>query len=111
MKFFIEFWKAKATWHQLPIEKRVAYVTQMQPVMEELALKDVVMDAWGENTDTTMYKADFDFYAITKFPKQEVLESFQTVLEKAEWYTYFEQVNMSGTNLGMEAVIEKMINL
>ena len=32
MKVFIEFWKAKDTWHQLSTEERQTYAAQMGPV-------------------------------------------------------------------------------
>jgi hypothetical protein len=32
-------------------------------------------------------------------------------VEGAGWYTYFEQINVSGDDLGVEAVIGKMIDL
>ena len=79
--------------------------------MQDLVSKGVSIDAWGMNTDSTSYKANFDFYAITKLPTQELLGSFQTIIEDAGWYNYFEQINMSGDNIGVEAVIGKMIEL
>lgn len=111
MKIFIEFWKAKETWHRLSKEERLAYVAQIGPVMEDLISKGVLIDAWGTNQDTTEYKADFDFYAVTKFPSEELLLSFQNIVEQAKWYEYFDQINVSGDNLGADAVIGKMISL
>ena len=109
MKIFIEFWKAKNSWFQLSTEERITYTTNMIPVMQDLASKGVITEAWGENSDKSSYKADYDFYAITKFPNQELLDYFNEVLENANWYNYFEQINVSGDNLGVETVISKMI--
>lgn len=86
-------------------------MAQIGPVMEDLISKGVVIDAWGTNQDTTEHKADFDFYAVTKFPTEELLLSFQDIVEGAKWYEYFTQINVSGDNLGAEAVIGKIIEL
>lgn len=111
MKIFIEFWKAKEAWHQLSKEERSSYVAKMGPVMEDLVSKGAIIDAWGENNDSSSHKANYDFFAITKLPSQEMLESFQSTIEGAGWYNYFEQINMSGEDMGAEKVIGRMIDL
>lgn len=109
MKIFIELWKAKNRWKQLPVAERQAYVTQIGPVMEDLMNKGVVIEAWGINEDNTPFAADFDFFAVTKFPNQELLDQFETIVEGAGWYNYFDQVNVSGTPMTPEEVIGKML--
>lgn len=111
MKIFIEFWKAKEAWHNLDQTARSSYLGQIAPVIEDLVSKGVIIDAWGLNEDKTPFKANYDFYAISKIPTQEILESFQAIVEGAGWYNYFDQINVSGDNIGAEAVIGKMINL
>ncbi|MEE9430856.1 MAG: DUF6616 family protein [Melioribacteraceae bacterium] len=111
MKVFIEFWKAKDAWHQLSKEERANYLGQIAPAMQELITKGAVFDAWGVNDDKTPQRADYDFYAVTKLPTQELLDSFQAIVEGSGWYNYFEQINLTGDNIGAEAVIGKMIEL
>lgn len=111
MKIFIEFWKAKDAWHQLTTEERKEYAAQMGPTMQDLVSKGALIDGWGMNTNSSPNRADYDFFAITKLPTQDLLESFQAIVEGAGWYNYFEQINMSGDDVGAEAVIGKMIEL
>jgi hypothetical protein len=40
-----------------------------------------------------------------------LLENFQAIVEGAGWYNYFEQINMTGEDIGAEKVIGKMIDL
>ena len=86
-------------------------MAQIGPVMKDLVSKGVVIDAWGINEDSSPYRADYDFFAVTKLPTQELLDSFQSIVEGAGWYDYFEQINMSGEDIGAEQVIGKMIEL
>jgi len=111
MKVFIEFWKAKDAWLKLSKEERGNYLGQINPAMQGLVSKGAIFDAWGVNDDKTPQRADYDFYAITKLPTQELLDSFQAIVEGAGWYNYFEQINLTGDNIGAEAVIGKMIEL
>ena len=111
MKIFIEFWKAKDAWRQLPTAERAAFAAQMGPAMEGLISKGATFDAWGMNSDTSPQRADYDFYAVTKLPTQDLLDSFQSIVEGSGWYNYFEQINMSGDEVGAEAVIGEVIQM
>ena len=111
MKVFIEFWKAKDAWHQLSKEERGEYLGKIAPVMQDLISKGAVIDAWGLNDDSSPHRAEYDYYAITKLPTQEMLDGFQAIIEGAGWYNYFEQINLTGEDIGAEAVIGKMIEL
>lgn len=111
MKIFIELWKAKDAWKNLPGSERQEYVAQIGPVMEDLVKKGVVIEAWGINEDQTPFVANYDFFAVTKLPSQELLDEFEAIVEGAGWYSYFEQVNVSGAAMTPDEVIGKMLEL
>ncbi|MCK5207174.1 MAG: hypothetical protein KAI29_13115 [Cyclobacteriaceae bacterium] len=111
MKIFIELWKAKDAWKNLSMSERQDYVAQIGPVMEDLVAKGVIIEAWGINEDKTPYVSDYDFFAVTKLPSQELLDEFEAIVEGAGWYNYFEQVNVSGSAMTPEEVIGKMLAL
>lgn len=111
MKVFIELWKAKDAWKALPISDRQEYVAQIGPVMQDLMDKGAVIEAWGLNEDETAFKADYDFFAVTKLPSEALLKEFQDIVEAAGWYAYFDQVNLSGSLMTPHEVIGKMLEL
>ena len=111
MKIFIELWKAKDAWKEMPLRKRQTYLEQIGPVMEDLISKGVIIDAWGVNEDKSSHNAGYDFFAVTRFPSPELLHEFESVVEGAGWYNYFDQVNISGTVSTPEKVIGKMMEL
>lgn len=111
MKIFIELWKAKKAWKELPVKDRQEYVAQIGPVMEDLMSKGLEIVAWGFNEDQTEFKSDFDFYAVSKLPSQELLDAFENAIEAAGWYHYFEQVNVSGSPVTPDEVIGKMLQI
>lgn len=111
MKIFLELWKAKDAWKNLPVAERQDYVAQIGPVMEDLIKKGVVIEAWGINEDSTPYAADYEFFAVTKLPSQELLDEFEAIVDEAGWYNYFEQINVSGSAMSPEQVIGKMLEL
>jgi hypothetical protein len=111
MKIFIELWKAKDAWKQLSLSERQEYVAQIGPVMENLMKKGVVIEAWGINEDETPFASEYDYFAVTKLPSQELLAEFEAIVEGAGWYNYFDQVNVSGSPMTPEEVIGKMLEL
>ncbi len=111
MKIFIELWKAKDAWKNLPVSDRQNYVAQIGPVMQDMISKGVVIEAWGINEDTSPHNAGYDFFGVTKFPTPELLSEFEAIVEGAGWYDYFEQVNISGSVMSPEEVIGKMLEL
>ncbi len=111
MKIFIELWKAKNTWLQLSRKDRESFVSRIGPEIAGLISKGIIVDSWGMNDDSSLYKADYDFFAITKLPSAELLEEFQQVIEKSGWYNYFDQVNVTGQDISAETVIRRMVDL
>ena len=111
MEVFIELWTAKEAWKALPIAQRQAYVAQIGPVIQDFVEKGAVIEAWGVNTDKTAYRADYDFFAATKFPSNTLLKEFQGIVEAVGWYTYFDQVNLSGALITPEEVVGKILEL
>ena len=111
MKVFIELWKPRDAWKKLTLQERQDYVAQIGPVMEDLISRGAVIEAWGVNEDETDYKSEYDFFAVTKLPTDDMLKEFQSIVESAGWYNYFEQVNLSGSLMSPDEVIGKMLEL
>lgn len=95
----------------MPLSDRQAYAAQLGPVIQDFVDKGAVLEAWGMNKDETQYRADYDFFAVTKFPSEALLKEFQAIVESAGWYAYFDQVNLSGSLMSPQEVVGKIIEL
>jgi len=111
MKVFIELWKTKDAWKNLSQKEQQEYMAQIGPVMEDLMSRGLEITAWGMNEDETEHKSEYDFFAVSKLPTDELLKEFQSIVEAAGWYTYFDQVNLSGSLMSPEEVIVKMMEI
>ncbi|MGB3850568.1 MAG: DUF6616 family protein [Tunicatimonas sp.] len=109
MRYFIELWKAKDAWNQLSKEERTNYVSQVGQHMGKLVADGMEVVTWAANDPATTYRAGYDFFSVMKFPNQEMVQSFEALVEGAGWYQYFEQVNLSGAGSTPEAVMQQMI--
>lgn len=111
MKIFIDFWEPKEAWLKLSKSEREAYMESVGPVMAEMDKKGAITEAWGVNEDNSPQRADYGFFAIQKFPSDEVMEEFKSLLVQTKWHDYFEQKNLAGENTDPEIIIGKMIDL
>lgn len=111
MKYYIEAWKATPVWIGLSKEERAAYMAQLGPAIQQLGEQGVEIVSWCVNDADTYNRLDQDFFAIWKFPTDELAKSFEAMVEGAGWYTYFAQVNMKGSPSGPQDIIGMLINM
>jgi Family of unknown function (DUF6616) len=109
MECYIELWKEKDVWKNLPKKEKEEYLNQIGPHMEKLLGKGVQIVGWGTNKPSTVSRIDYDFFAVWKFPDGALMEEFETAVATAGWYNYFEQHNVSGELVYPEDVIRKLI--
>jgi len=65
---------------------------------------------WSINDEKTDRRANFNYFAIWKFPDMELSQVFQEAVENAGWYEYFEQSNIQGSTNSVEKVIDVLAN-
>ena len=111
MKFYVEVWSAKQAWLDLSIEDRGAYMAQVGPAIQQLLEQGVEIITWGENDTDTVERLGHDFFAVWKFPTDELAKSFEALVTGAGWYNYFDQLNLKGDAASPQDIIGKLINI
>lgn len=110
-KFYIEAWTPKQTWLDLSTEKRIAYMDQLGPAIQQLTELGAEIISWGMNDPSTHSRLGFDFFAIWKFPNEQIARTFEDIVTGSGWYGYFDQVNLQGSPEGPNDIIGKLINM
>ncbi len=111
MQTFIELWSVTDAWKKMTKEERGNYLGQIGPHIQGLLEKGVEIISWGENCKKTTHRANYDFFAVWKFPTMEMRKEFETLVEAAGWYNYFHQENVSGESTTPDVIIGELINL
>lgn len=111
MKYYIEAWSAKQAWLDLSVEERAAYMGQVGPAIQQFLDQGVEIITWSDNDGDTYERLEYDFFAVWKFPTDELAKSFEELVTAAGWYNYFGQVNLKGSPGNPTDIIGKMINL
>lgn len=106
---YIEFWKAKQTWIDLPKEDKINYTTSLGPAIQQLIDNGVQIVSWGANESFTFNRIDYDYFAVWTFPDVATTQNFEQMVNEVGWYNYFDQVNAMGTASSPQDVIEKML--
>ena len=106
---YIELWKSKQTWIDLPKEGRANYLAALAPAIQHLLESGVKIVTWGTNVPATFSKADYDYFAVWNFPDTSAAQAFEKLVEGAGWYNYFTQVNVMGAAADPQEVMQQMI--
>jgi hypothetical protein len=111
MKFYIEAWKPKQIWLEMSKEQRIAYMAQLGPAIQQLTELGTEIISWGVNDLDTHNRLGFDFFAIWKFPEDEIARKFENIVADGGWYEYFDQVNIQGSPESPNDIIAKLISI
>lgn len=111
MYLFIELWKPKQAWLDLPQDKRAEYMQQLGPAIQQLTEAGMEIVSWSLNETDTPQGTDHTYIAAYKFPSKEIALQMEAAVEGAGWYNYFEQINAKGELNSPDAVIGHMIGL
>ena len=106
---YIELWKAKPTWIDLPKEEKIKYTTSLGPFIQQLIDNNVQIVSWGFNEATAFNRIDYDYFAVWSFPDTVAALNFQQMVIDVGWYEYFDQVNVIGTTSSPQEVIDRML--
>jgi len=108
---YIELWKIKDTWKELSQLERQNYLQKMALTLPDMINQGVEILDWGSNDLDTNQRAGYDFFAIWRFPDKSRAVELEKLLHQAQWYHYFDQINISGLMEQPEEIIGKLISI
>ena len=106
---YIELWKAKQPWIDLPQAEKVKFTTSLGPAIQQLIDNGVEIVSWGFNEATAVNRISYDYFAVWSFPDTVAALNFQQMVVDVGWYDYFDQVNAMGTATSPQEVIGRML--
>lgn len=108
---FIEAWNATPAWKALSTEKQTEYLKALSGPISGMMESGVEILSWGSNTNATDQRAGYDFFAVWSFPNAEMVKTFEQAVAGSGWYTYFEQMNISGKAETPRDVMGRLIGM
>lgn len=109
MKLFLELWKPKQAWLDLPIEERQEYIESLGPSIGGLLDEGVELLGIGTIDADTDQRPDYHYWAVWRIPSEELVARFENQVREDGFYEYFEQINARGEPRSPEEVFGEMI--
>ena len=96
MHLYVELWKPRQTWLDLPEAERQDYIGQVGPGIGQLTDVGVELVGIAMNSEDVPHRADYRYLMVWKMPDLERARMLERILEEAGWHEHFEQVNARG---------------
>ena len=111
MYLYVELWKARPAWHDLPQEQRRSWFDKLLGSLQEQLQSGVEPLGFAANEQDTPLAAEYDFIGAWRMPNKEIAQQFEKFVDDAGWHNYFEQVNARGESISPHDVMSHMIDL
>lgn len=109
VRVFIELWNARPEWLELSREERAAYMKEVREGLADMREGGIEVLGWGSVDPRAGHESGYGFYALYRMRNREQVNAFEEAVEKAGWYRYFEQINISGELEDAHVVIDRLI--
>jgi hypothetical protein len=111
MSVFIELWRARDSWIELSPEQRGEWMQSVGPSIQAMLEAGVVYVGGGRTEGGGHRDSSYDFFAVWTASDENVRKAFEGTVESSGWYDYFEQVNVTGESIELEALIGLLVGL
>ena len=109
MYLYIEMWRAKKAWRDMPKAKRGAYMRGIMQGMEGTKTAGAELVAFALNEPDTPSRADYTYIAAWRMRDRSTALTQDNYFVKSGWLDYFDQVNARGKAITEEEMIRHHI--
>jgi len=108
-QIFVELYKYRQEWLDLSAAERESFVGQLAGAVRTLQAQGVEVLGYGVNDPDTDRRAAYDFFSVYRVPDVQIQRLFEAGIAASGWYTYFDQVNVSGPALTPAGALMKNV--
>jgi len=95
-QIFVELYNYAPAWSKCSESERTEFVKKVIESVNGVKSAGVDVIAYGKNSNQTDRRAPYDFFCVYRVPNVEFQREFERQITASGWYSYFEQVNISG---------------
>ena len=111
MHHLIELWSPKTKWLNMSPNDRREYLGQVVTGISGFLQEGLQLHATGLSRRDLANSAPYQFFLVWDSPSEDLIGRFMTELQRLDWFQHFDQVNTSGENIGLEALLDAHSNL
>jgi hypothetical protein len=111
MYLYVELWNAKHEWLGLDAAGRSAFIDKVNALLSSLEGPDLKLLACTLNDGDTTPRVDYRYCAVWTMTDKSQVAKIANGTAGIGWYSYFDQVNIGGEQVGPDVLIGEMLSL
>ncbi|MFZ2900899.1 MAG: DUF6616 family protein [Saprospiraceae bacterium] len=111
MYLYVELWKPRPEWVNLPREQRDEFLSQVAKGIDRMQELDVELIGFSLCDEETPHHSDFRYVAVWKMPNLGHVHMLEKAIKKEGWENFFDIINARGAIKPVSALMEDMVKV
>ena len=111
MYLYVELWKPKASWTEVPREQREEFLNQLRVGTRKMEKLGVELVGFAVCDEATPHGEDYRYIAVWKMPNLGHVHMLEKAVQDEGWYHYFDVTNARGKMTSVEAAARDMVKI
>ena len=111
MYLYVELWKPRPEWNDLPREQRQEFLNQFVHGVKRMQKLDVELVGFSLCDEETPHNSEFRYIAVWKMPNLGHVHMLEKAVKKEGWANFFEIINVRGNLVSIDAVMKDMVRI
>lgn len=108
---YVELWKPRPEWENLPSEQREEFLCQVVHGVERMKELEVRLIGFSICDQETPHSSDFRYIAVWEMPNLGHVHMLEKAVKKEGWENFFEIINARGSLAPIDAILEDMVRV
>ncbi len=109
MFLYVELWKPRPEWNNLPCEQREEFLGMLVPGLRRMQKLDVELVGFAVCDEDAPQDAEYRYMAIWKMPNLGHVHMLEKAVREEGWGNYFHITNARGRVISVNEFIEDMV--
>jgi len=109
MFLYVELWKPRPEWDNLPCEQREEFLAMLAPGLRQMEKLDVELVGFAVCDEETPRNAEYRYMAIWKMPNLGHVHMLEKAVRDEGWANYFDITNARGRMISVNEFIGDMV--
>jgi hypothetical protein len=109
MYLYVELWKARPEWNDLPREQREEFLSRVVNSIHRMQTLDVELVGFSLCDEETPHHDNFRYIAVWKMPNLGHVHMLEKAVQNEGWANFFDIINARGPLQSIEGIVKDMV--
>lgn len=111
MYLYVELWKPRPEWDNLPCEQREEFLSMLGPNVERMKKLNVELVGFTVCDEETPADAEYRYMAVWKMPSLGHVHMLEKAVREEGWANYFHITNARGRAIPVKEMVSDMVKV